>query len=360
MGDIKKIIKHLTDDDISSVSYEEESLLHRLSSSSVTHPFYRLILIIVAIIAGIAITVTSSIGIILDGLLDGGQFTSNAEGVLRVEQPLGREYIMYLFNPSDYWADTGIELRDNDRIKINVSGAYHKCVGNMLSDAEFNNPSPKYTLLKGDGLEFQYRIGNTKDTLYWNKQCGSMFKKVKGNGTLQLKINDTFLENDNALYNRDSIRFNTIPDYLKKNNQPDGRWIPNDILIKDTIDKYDQVVPSPAGYYKTMLYNNNFGQLLVCAEIEHPLRGGHLNPLMPLRTLDIMTGSFFADNDNPALFHIACILSLLVFMLVYVPWMALILLLYFAIILVVPLCVIYLIHCRQSTIHSNTKAKCKE
>jgi len=49
----------------------------------------------------------------------------NSQGAIIMKQPLGVEQYMYLFNTATPWANTGIELIENDIVEVSASGSFY-------------------------------------------------------------------------------------------------------------------------------------------------------------------------------------------------------------------------------------------
>lgn len=75
----------------------------------------------------------------------------NSQGAIMMRQPLGVEQYVYLFNAATLWANTGIELLENDRIEVSASGSFYGKISDLCEKAgsndtlsyKWNNPMMK-------------------------------------------------------------------------------------------------------------------------------------------------------------------------------------------------------------------------
>lgn len=63
---------------------------------------------------------------------------SNSRGALVFERPLHRTHHVYLFNTSEYWRDTGIDLAKGDNVYITASGAFFSNIAMQFNTADSN------------------------------------------------------------------------------------------------------------------------------------------------------------------------------------------------------------------------------
>ena len=91
----------------------------------------------------LVVSVWYGIFFIKDVILYETEFTTNEQGAIVPKKPLGGEYVLYLFNTSDIWANPGIQVNKNDRIRISISGGFNSSVEEAL-DAAIENTKVKY------------------------------------------------------------------------------------------------------------------------------------------------------------------------------------------------------------------------
>lgn len=319
---LRKIVDLLSVDE-TKVSYKTHSLFHELTGPKSStqylkgifpwHPYLVLILILSELLIGVIIILWGTITFIKDDLVYSPQMAVNAQNCLTIKQSAHREYSLYLFNTSDLWADTGIEISKNDRFRMSFSGAFHSSVGHLVAEASNNLSTPtvkwigsrsnqamqtdkrKYCIDSNSDIgTILYRIeppypqsetkGKIEKTIRAeeNKKKNGRnysYSKAKDVGTLQLTVNDIYfegLENLRAYETDFPERFTTdsvgyFPDFFKTINNTF-----NNIYEKDTSLFHDR--------YHRMLYDDNLGQILLCAEIEHPV--GFFNPQRAFRHLE--------------------------------------------------------------------------
>ena len=286
----------------------------------------RLVMVIASLIIAATFLLSYSFVYLKDVVFFRNEISTNNVGALNPKKSLGREYGIFLFNPADLWADSGIRLNKKDRFRISVSGAFHSSFKNLVDDADSNVARPEirwigqqartrsssvapqdnkkvwgiyqrhiYPVLpkdlrkrNGEDPYFgallytvapEYTLDNPLDTNYtrhvrvWKEKDATSFSKVESPGVLRLAVNDIFFEDGIALKDyasqTDSTRF------IKDDFRPS--------VIKDS------------EHFHTMFYDDNVGQLLICVEVQHPLRWGWLNPIGAYRDFEntVYAGKFF-------------------------------------------------------------------
>lgn len=301
------------------------------------HPTFSLVLVLCEVLLGLTLVLVGTIQIVRDDILYTNQQTVNSQGCLSVKQGLEREYAMYLFNTSELWADTGIELSKGDKYRMSFSGAFHSSIGHLIAESENNNPKPSVIWTNCDTTSGQsdkkpycvdptndigvilYRIGPSLPLINadiqptaWNRVDSNLkhkrsvlfeqkkydrhnydFKKdtsniIRHSGTLQLAVND--------IYFRDSDR---LIDYANKFNHK--RFAEADSVISffptyfkpkvDTVSFLTNAIIDKdsslfGNNYTRMLYDDNLGQILLCLEIEHPIKQAWINPKAAFRDLE--------------------------------------------------------------------------
>lgn len=143
-----------------------------------------------------------------------------------------KEVIYWLFNTAELWANSGIEVHENDELTIRASGASFTAIHHLVDHAERNSlPSDKWVDTDGqnktehrDVLRAKYRINNRceegkllmqivppenqKNSTEWSKNNISLFDnkqnievigkgreklKIKHDGILHFAVNDIVL-----------------------------------------------------------------------------------------------------------------------------------------------------------------------
>ena len=329
-----------------------------------TPPFVkglRLVMIIASLIIAATFLLCYSFVYLKDVVLFRNEITTNNVGALNPKKSIGREYGIFLFNPADLWADSGIRLSEKDRFRISVSGAFHSSFKDLVDDADSNvakpeirwitgqqarsrsqeSPEPQenkkawgiyqrhiYPVLpkdlrkrNGDKPYFgallytvapEYTLDNPLDPNYtrhvrvWKEKDATSFSKVESPGVLRLAVNDIYFEDGRAL-----------EDYA---GQTDSTRFKKSDFRPSVIKKSE--------HFHTMFYDDNVGQLLVCVEVQHPLKWGWLNPISAYRDFEntVYDGKFLPTLCGAVWFiiHIAIIMAacmLTVFIIIYLLFM---------------------------------------
>lgn len=63
----------------------------------------------------------------------------NSQGTIMMKQPLGVEQYVYLFNTATLWANTGIEILENDKVEISASGSFYGKISDLYKKAKYND-----------------------------------------------------------------------------------------------------------------------------------------------------------------------------------------------------------------------------
>ncbi|MDO4827364.1 MAG: hypothetical protein Q4B16_07425 [Bacteroidia bacterium] len=329
-----------------------------------TPPFIkglRLVMIIASLIIAATFLLCYSFVYLKDVVLFRNEITTNNVGALNPKKSIGREYGIFLFNPADLWADSGIRLNKKDRFRISVSGAFHSSFKDLVDDADSNVPKPEirwigqqartrssspapqdnkkawgiyqrhiYPVLPKDlrkrngknpyfgALLYtvvpEYTLDNpldpnfTRHVRIWKKKDAASFSKVESPGVLRLAVNDMYFEDKCELYRYAKIMYHQR--FVEKD------FFPCRITGKDP------------EHFHTMFYDDNVGQLLVCVEVQHPLKWGWLNPISAYRDFEntVYDGKFLPTLCGAVWFiiHIAIIMAacmLTVFIIIYFLFM---------------------------------------
>lgn len=261
-----------------------------------------------------------SIVFIKDNILFENRLTVNEQGAFNPHKSLNCEYGLYLFNTSDVWANTGIQISEEDRIRINISGGYNSAVQELIAAADSNFiPKYEWTSYKGgtqkdtteneDGKEYclsnkhgfgaplwaifqegrdlahhpyvrdtdpttfkltKQHHGDTLRTLHeWMPHDGKRFQKAHFNGTLYLTINDMFFEDSLSMRSF----YEAHPELVRLNpNITFGKYLVNRSQHPD----FD--------------FDDNLGQVLVSVEIIRHVPHAFFYPTMQYRTLEYRVG----------------------------------------------------------------------
>lgn len=347
MKSIKDSLPKIVDSGASYVSYDKDSILKSLTKK-IRKPktlfgklflfpypnLLRFFILLTIIIAVITIVLTFSFTYFKDVLFFKSNLSVNRHGVFMPSKSCGREYCLFLFNASELWSNTGIYLNEGDRYKISVSGAFHSSVEDLRRNAELNNSKPDNNWIGGKQRnELSAYLDSIYNSIEYNKR-NTFYRVFHRKAVMPKSLNKVFPEYEKHTFCVDTnayfgaILYRIAPEYqLWDPDDPNDSiivWRPqngetyqevktsgvlsmaiNDIYFKDStkLREYCQLYPvrfdsdtipynsiiesdKKKGNFKTIFYDDNIGQILVCMEIQHPLYWGFFNPLSPFRQLD--------------------------------------------------------------------------
>lgn len=109
-----------------------------------------------------------------------------------------KEVIYWLFNAADLWANSGIEVKENDVLTIRASGAMHTAIHHLVEDAEENR------LLRDEwtGTEGTKGRNNTRDDLRMKFRIA---KNLPENILLMQVIPSRYAHDDETWYNKETV-----------------------------------------------------------------------------------------------------------------------------------------------------------
>jgi len=225
MKSIKNIIKEtVLKETNSTIKIDESHFFSVLSETKNKKKFFNFLVLLTAIIISIVIIVTSLVFFINDVLLYPNTPTINKEGAIIPERSCNRLSVLFLFNSAERWANTGIQLQEDDVIKISYSGGFHSDIAGVKRAVEAND-TLEYKLVTSSSKEKTNE--DVRNNLLYNKKDGyfgsvlyviageggvndndrdkivqinkDKTEKVKQNGTLFLSVNDIY-----SVTNKDS------------------------------------------------------------------------------------------------------------------------------------------------------------
>lgn len=238
-----------------------------------------------------------------DVLLYKNKLTINSQGAFTPQKALNCEYALYLFNTADLWANSGIQVNENDYIRINISGALNSTLTETI-DAADNNLEERYRWMtygnkrnvvsqKAEALEYcitrakkNFQIGDALFTimpesanlqndplqnvdgiqLWSSKEWGRDFHRAGRSGTLYFAVNDLCFSRDEDV------------EYFYKSKDTTDLWgnARTSLFIDAQKNKNDRY---PA-------YADNLGQLLVAIEIQRHVPYAFFRPLYVYRDFE--------------------------------------------------------------------------
>lgn len=123
------------------LSLEEEDLLNAVIERSRREQL-RLCTLLALAAGSLIFLISLALFLIHDVVLYRNDIAVSRTGALMPRKACQCEQALYLFNTSQLWADTGITLREGDRVKISVSGAFHSSLPQLVRSARENNRPP--------------------------------------------------------------------------------------------------------------------------------------------------------------------------------------------------------------------------
>lgn len=310
----------------------------------------RLILVVGAAIMMITAILYYGIRYINDVILFDNQLIINNQGAFNPKKSMNCEYALYLFNTAELWANSGIQVNADDKIRINFSGAYNSWVEGTIW-AAINNKELEYSWVSSsDIIKTDSTLGGK---FCVSRECpdfgfgSAMYAIVSESGNLQSDPLQLSLKHNKLL---DSLRVYDVKhktDSLWKSDiilwrQTDNRdfhpagktgnlyFAVNDMYFQNSeeIENYysDPSTKKPDGsiYQQTEIeslkskpkhcYDDNLGQLLVSIEIQRHVPYQFWRPSMVYRFFDYKV-NYILDSDNYAFTKtVFCLWYLFVFM----------------------------------------------
>ena len=307
MKSIRDIIKaNIIDETNQSVDIDDTNFFVELANSKSkdgNSKIFNFSILIFAIIIGLAFVINSSVYFVKDVLCSKNDCKITSEGAIAAYMNGDKEFYLYMFNASEPWTNTGIQLLKGDKMRMRVSGGFfsdalglyeaaqwnfkpyyewismsnndatnHKFVWPFVNNKEYIN-NKKDSRLICEETEFGdliYRIGNEEDSddkiHYLNKSRSNFryyFDEVQESGYLLLSINE--VKQDATLGSRpqnyDSIMFS-----FKEKNTKYYNYHEEMIGDKKAFGEFIHSAWSINDNYK-----DNIGQILVAVEIQRKL-----------------------------------------------------------------------------------------
>ena len=148
-------------------------IYRRLNNSLFHKRSFRFIMIVATLFFVLVFTVHFSVVFIKDVILFNTELNVNEQGALNPRKALNCEHAVYLFNPSEVWANTGVRLNKGDKYRINISGGAHTSMYDAIRVAKENiKPDEDYGWDRCDTIPFE------------RKEPGIMFCLSKGSSHL--------------------------------------------------------------------------------------------------------------------------------------------------------------------------------
>lgn len=375
---------------------------------------WRFFMIISLFFMMLVLVVGYAIYFINDVILYESEFFINEQGSFNPRKSLDSEYGLYLFNTSDIWANSGIQVNKKDKIKISISGGFNSSIKGVIdgakdnlkinhswlySDSIYNNKTKRfkticdinqmdYCLSKGESnnrtlRKEKYDFGtilytiqpesnnisnypltvDNKDLKKWIPK--NKFIRAKNSGYLYFAVNDLIFQ---TFPIDDKNNHNT---YYDKKNEQYGKDTDTyhdwkgllDRLKKgheDDIHERKQIDKDPLFHYK-----DNLGQLLVAVEIQHHKPLYWLNPINYFRALvnrvnwlDEFTKKYKIAIISPLILLLGTMLCFLWFFIVNVFIICFWAVIFLAVITIIFYAISWLFKFIDSLLPSQTKKQC--
>lgn len=103
----------------------------------------RLMMIIGASVIVVVGIISCAIIYLNDVILYESNYHVNEQGTVNPRKALNSEYALALFNTADVWANPGIQVNQNDLIRINISGGFTSYLKDAMDGSRYNT-QPQY------------------------------------------------------------------------------------------------------------------------------------------------------------------------------------------------------------------------
>ena len=294
---------------------------------------FRFVMIVSTLFFVLVFTIHFGIVFIKDVILYDAELNVNEQGALNPRKSLSCEHAMYLFSPSEIWANTGVRINKGDRFRINISGGANTSIYDAIQAAQENlkprfklirfdtlneaGPEPylKYCLSKGASHESgkagnqEYRFGTiiytiqsedanvihnplsvpTNEMFSWTpgnvkrQHSGDRdFRKAEKSGFLYLSINDIvfddYIDEDKKVVDADE----EINEYISADYRYFKDKMIGDVDSTQLIRQLDSILKNNHSKF----YEDNTGQVLVSMEIIRHQPREFFNPMMAYRDFE--------------------------------------------------------------------------
>lgn len=307
---IRDIIKaNIINETNQSVDIDDTNFFFELANSKSkdgNNKIFNFSILIFAIIVSLVFVINSSVYFIKDVLNSKNDCEITPEGAIMTYMDGDKEFYLYLFNTSESWTNTGIQLLEGDKMRMRVSGGFFSDALGLYEAAQWNfKPfydwismsnddatnhkfiwpfinNNKTTNNKKDSLliceeanfgDLIYRIGNEENTdgkiHDLNKSRSSWFNYYDGieeSGYLLLSINEVKQDERNTEWSwpQDSAK---IKDHIKAKDSEYYNYYEK--MIGNNKEAYDEFIHS--AWNNNENYKDNIGQILVAVEVQRKL-----------------------------------------------------------------------------------------
>src|SRR5574344_425878 len=255
-----------------------------------------LMLIIGLLLAGITVVVSLLIFSYNDVLFYKNTIHVNEYGTFIPRQSSNREYALFLFNSSDVWANSGIQVEKGDKVYLSASGAFNSNIKQVIDNAQGNTKliypwtTANSSITPSDTLSVcsSYPFGTVLFTVNRDKEgCLEAYEEEEKNSKNKERIYALCASSDEG------------KTYTKQlfNIAHNGQlfFTVNDVYLSDKV--YERIKSGNNAGFKDDLpedvindreawFNDNIGAILICVEIEH--KNGSTALTKYIRRCDLM------------------------------------------------------------------------
>lgn len=192
-------------------------------------------------------------------LLDRTDLQINQFGAF-IRKSYNSEYAMFLFDTSEPWAASGIQIQKNDRVFISASGAFHTYVSKLIDAARYNQWADlrEQNAVINDNTQLSKTYDTTYRYVYTSMPPLKYHpKKFSVLDTLHRKVRTPRNIKDSALFG--DVLFQVVPEYKMRDTE----------YLKE-----EQVyaIPRMSGDYKHAIHVYQDGVLSFCVNDKDPYK----------------------------------------------------------------------------------------
>ncbi|MCH5335251.1 MAG: hypothetical protein J1D86_05565 [Alistipes sp.] len=138
------------------IAVESDDLLNALSSNADKRSMTGFCTVLALAICSLLFIINFAIFLINDVIFFENEIVVSRAGAFMPRKACDSEQAIFMFNTSELWADTGIQLQKGDKIKISASGSFHSSIHELVEDTE-KNRIPKYAWVSGNLRKAEWR-----------------------------------------------------------------------------------------------------------------------------------------------------------------------------------------------------------
>lgn len=284
---------------------DDDSLFSELSNNGPSENWwtlrykrgFRFVFLCAMMIFVLVFLVSSIIFYINDVILFQNELRVNKYGSFIPRKACNSEYALFMFNTSELWANTGIQINRGDRIKIAVSGAFHPSVVDVMDAARENRELEQVWIDSKVRMDMDREPKSRPDSAYWiyngkdayfgsvlyqirpeysvnrewdadsevhqiSLKMGQNFCRINESGILHLSINDIYLT-DEVVDSKIAELVNNGGKVL--NEEADLFYVDEKTGCK-ICDEYS--VHKYFSEHRDVWFDDNLGQIMVVVEIQ--------------------------------------------------------------------------------------------